>query len=351
MQPLHPNTASSGTSPVAHPDTVQVTPHPDRESDHLSPVQRADAPPRGDDAPEVPVATSILPHADAAAVAVEGVRLERPARILLGWLSDNEAHLMQTGRRPDVTLTPAQQAAILSARAAVAARLEGIDQTGIVTSAPATIDEHLSCLRQQPALASLFAQNEVALVDLQRVCALQPHVFVDYADERVASLDPNDSLAIARLTLPLSVSTVLHPSFDSARPICTISARNPNLRVVGMNVQAQPGALVVSYAVAVTASFLSVARLNGRYILVDGYHRAAGLLRRGITKVPALVREASSIEQLGLPPTGLLPSSVYLGSRPPILLDYIDDTVSVDTRLPTTVKLVVLQAIEATHNS
>lgn len=77
---------------------------------------------------------------------------------------------------------------------------------------------------------------------------------------------------------------------------------------------------------------LSVARIQGRYFLRDGYHRAYGFLSNGIYVVPAFVREFGATEQLGIP-AGMLPTGAWLGDRPPFLPDYIDDAVSAEVRL------------------
>jgi hypothetical protein len=90
---------------------------------------------------------------------------------------------------------------------------------------------------------------------------------------------------------------------------------------------------------------MQVAGLAGRYFLRDGYHRAYGLLNAGITHVPALVKDFGSFEEIALPP-GMLPQAAYLGERPPMLPDYLDDVLAADTSIPVTQKMVVVQALE-----
>src|SRR5216684_2023100 len=92
--------------------------------------------------------------------------------------------------------------------------------------------------------------------------------------------------------------------------------------------QAPQGPPVLGFSVAIVTSFVRIARYRERYILVDGYHRAHGFLRRGIKVVPAFVSEVHSFESLGLPPVGMLPQDAYLGDRPPLLADYLTDEVS-----------------------
>jgi len=84
---------------------------------------------------------------------------------------------------------------------------------------------------------------------------------------------------------------------------------------------------------------------SGRYFLRDGYHRAYGLLAAGINLAPALVRDYATIEEANMP-AGLLSPSTYLGTRPPLLGDYLDSSVAADTSVPVMTKMVVVQAIE-----
>ena len=111
------------------------------------------------------------------------------------------------------------------------------------------------------------------------------------------------------------------------------------------NGQVQRGVVVFGFAVGVYSSFLQVAVYRGRFLLHDGYHRAYGFLTRGISRVPAIVKEFPTFDAMRLPP-GLLPQDAYLGVRPPFLTDYLDETVPAAVELPATQKVVVIQALE-----
>jgi hypothetical protein len=102
----------------------------------------------------------------------------------------------------------------------------------------------------------------------------------------------------------------------------------------------------MGFSVAIATSFVQVARFQGLFLLRDGYHRAFGLLRRGISVVPAFVLDFG-LQELGLP-SGMLPQGAYLGDRPPILPDYLDDSVSADVMLPATQKMIVVHGMELT---
>jgi hypothetical protein len=262
-------------------------------------------------------------------------------------MTPEEAALTQAGRRQDLSPTADQESAAESARNAVAARHPGVNQTGLLTALPAELTEYVALLHANEAFAPLNAEGwDVQLVDLARVCAIQPTVFTEQAVSRVEQVDKADLTSVAAITVPIPTPTPLDAQFDPARNAWVFASPNPNLRIAGQfGLQLQGGVPGFGFAIAIGTSFLQVAELDGRFLLRDGYHRAYGLLRRGVTRVPALVRAFPSYEALALPP-GLLQQAAYLGDRPPVLTDYLDDDVSADVTLPATQKIIVVQGLE-----
>ena len=276
------------------------------------------------------------------------VRLERPARVLLGWLPPERGELLMVSNRADVELTDEQRARVCQAHDAVAARPVGIDQTGLVSALPPELAGHLARLQANPAAVRMRQEGwEVAMVDLERVVAFQPLVFTDTAVERVASVDPDDLEAIAELTLPIDYTIPITWQYDQLRQSYIVTSPDPNLKVLG-NFNPTPqetrGMPAFGFLVGVSAPFLQVARFQGRCLLRDGYHRAFGLLSRGISRVPAFVRDFDTLENLA--PAGMLPHSAWLGSRPPVLRDYHDDLVAESVRWAAQRKMVIVQALE-----
>jgi hypothetical protein len=51
-----------------------------------------------------------------------------------------------------------------------------------------------------------------------------------------------------------------------------------------------------TFFVSMGASYIQVARYQGRSFLRDGYHRAVGLLRAGVSQVPAVVIDAPTFQ-------------------------------------------------------
>jgi hypothetical protein len=276
-------------------------------------------------------------------------RIVRTARSLIGWMPAEQAERVQHGNRADLTISEEAVQRAKAARQTVAARGSGIDQNGVISPAPAALEEHINALRQHPAAAAYFAEGwQVALADLRRVCAVQPNVFVDHAVDRVRDVEPMDVRSIAAVSLPLPGPSELAAQFDANRSVWLFSAPNPNLRIMGhFSTQVQPGVAAFGFVVAISPSYLQVARFQGRFFLRDGNHRAVGFLERGIFVVPVFTRELGDLDSLGLP-AGMLPQGAYLGERPPRLPDYLDDAVSIQVQLPAFQKMVVIQGLEVT---
>lgn len=281
---------------------------------------------------------------------------KRKARALVGWLPPEEGALWLAGRDPRAATDAALVLRVNQSRAAVASRPPLIELPGAVLPLPTDTDAHIAAFAAHPWGARILADTgKPMLVDLTRIRAMQPVVNIEDARTRVAGVDPNNLASIAALTIPLPPADPVEipAMFDSHKQAHILASPNPNLRVMaqlgGFPIDLGPGIRVAGFgfAVALMPSVLNVVGISGRYFLVDGYHRAIGLLESGITQVPALVRECGSTQEAGTP-AGMLPADIFLGDRPPLLPDYLDDTVSAETLSPLVTKMIVIQALEVT---
>jgi hypothetical protein len=238
--------------------------------------------------------------------------------------------------------------AVKRAKAAVAARATGADPDGAITPMPAELAAHRDALIANPASKPYFDEGwDVAVVDLRRVCAIQRHVLSDDATARVADVPSADLAEIAAVALPLADKKQLAAAFDGQKQAWVFSSANPNLRIMGhVHAEVQPGMHAFGFVVTIATSFLQVARYKNRLLLRDGYHRAYGFLARGITHVPVFTRDYDSFDEMRLPAVGLSPQDTYLGERPPMLPDYMDNSVSASVVLPVTQKVVLVQGID-----
>jgi hypothetical protein len=295
-------------------------------------------------------ALSIVPPPEPRIEALPGAETLRPARVLTGWMRPDDAYRLLNSGMNGPTPAPIIET-VQRARQAVAARGGGIDQARLVTGVPAELDDHVRALQASPAAAPMHAEGwQVALVNLSRVCAFQPAVLSDQALDRVQLVNENDLASIAAVTLPLTQGDPLPVQYDPLRQAWIIVSDNQNLRIVG-NVGPMPVnhcGTGLGFGVIAGPSFMQVGRYKGRHYLRDGYHRAFGLLSRGITVVPAFVRDITAFEELMKDPRTMLPQDSYSGKQPPVLPDYLDSAVSTAVQVPATRKMIIIQALELT---
>lgn len=270
----------------------------------------------------------------------------RPARALLGWLSEKQARGYLNAQRRDAGLTEDQRHAIAQAHAQVAGRAPFDGGSAVVGPCPAMLSGHRDALYAHGRFSAMRNEGwEIAIIDLERVCVVQPMVLSE-PDPRVAAKPaPGDMAALAKITLPIPDPQVLPYQIDSAKNVALLSSPNPNLRAVGFRVQQTEQGTLLGFVVEVATSFVQVAEFGGRFVLTDGNHRAVSLLKMGITRIPALTRKHMHGEDLRLAKS-VLSAATYLGERPPRIADYWDPAVSADILVPRKKKLVMIQAVE-----
>jgi hypothetical protein len=263
--------------------------------------------------------------------------ITRPARALIGWIDPRRVDSLFAG--PDL---PAYQQAAARARAAVRARAPSVEQADVLGPLPKDAREYVTeWMAGNLNAADGSWRGEMA--DLRQVFAAQPFIFTDHVHERVSDLDENDAVSLASFTLSGRQSVPVSGQYDFTKNAYVFASPNPNLHVLGnWNGQAE-GHAIFGFAVGLVTSFMNVAVYQGRAFLCDGYHRALGLLRRGVYRVPVMVRDCIGFEDMGFP-QGMLPQDVYLGDRPPRLPDYLNDDVAVSVNRTATQKVIVIQA-------
>jgi hypothetical protein len=274
--------------------------------------------------------------------------LTRQARLLVAWMDEPEARFAVAGQT-DNPLSAEQEASIVTARASLQARPPGVDQADVIRPLPAGLADHVSQLESNPQAQRYFAEGcAPALVDLSRVCAVQPKIFTQHAAERVADARAGDVRSLAEVTLPLTPPRGLAPQYDRERQALVTNLANPNLRIVGVFAgpayDQPPGTMNLGFQVRLVQSFVKVVSAQGRYFLFDGYHRCLGLLQRGVRYCPAFVQEDVPLGTLVR--SNMLPFEVFAGDRPPVLPDYWDSAVSCAVWLPVTRRAIVVQATE-----
>jgi hypothetical protein len=269
----------------------------------------------------------------------------RPARALLGWLSDKQARGALNSQRRDVELSDEQRRSVEAARAAVATRGSFRATSPILGPCPEILRSHGAALYAHERFRAFRDEGwEIAMVDLTRVCVVQ-HTVLAESDPKITNVDSDDLAALAHITLPIPNSQPLSYQIDSQRNVAVLSSFDSNLRIAGFATQQVTRGTLMGFIVEVATSYLQVAQVGGRFVLRDGNHRAASLVRRGITRVPALFRALAHGEDLAVPKSALSPA-MYLGERPATPLDYWDPAVSTSVFVPRRRKFVLIQGLE-----
>jgi len=265
--------------------------------------------------------------------------VRRPARALVGWLSKQEVANFILGRNPAPTEDVSAEISLAARYAAsVAARPAYEPQDPRVTEGP--FADLLEEVASRPEVTANFHNLswKPAVVDLRKVLSFQKIIFTDHEGSY------HDSPAVSNLM------EICLPSIQPAPPSgaigdqdgkgFTISSLNSNLRIIGgqlgeASLSPGPGlsapvrVQAVTLFVTMGTSYLQVVHYRDRYFLRDGYHRAGGLIRNGITTVPCIYIEARSFDELQVPPGAFSYEMIY-SERPPSLTDFWDDSVSME---------------------
>jgi hypothetical protein len=265
---------------------------------------------------------------------------KRPTRLLLAYATQQEAinHLV------DAVPPSPEELAKVAARwqGATSALATGGPRPPVEPeprSLPAALEdwaERISSSAQfQFLLGSL--QPEFAMLSISRLIAIQKFVYSDANSQDAPNA--KDELGLFQLTTPEPRLTARATIKDEASLSYTMASENPNLRVGGMAESdvmvttpsgGQMPLHVFGYFATYGGPWMQVARLQGRWFLRDGYHRAYNLLQHGVDRVPCVVVSAGALADLGFVRAGFVGPEVLLGDRPPRVGDFVDDNVAVN---------------------
>lgn len=260
-------------------------------------------------------------------------------RVLIGWPGFDGAVLL-SGNNPSL-VSDEHRAKNQSAIEALQARESFPIQENIITDTGADLIEYLNEFWQQNP--NLIQEGwTVKIADLRGVCTIQPQVEITNSKERTNIQVKTDMVEIAKISIPKAIPMPLAGSFDQIKNSFVFSSPNPNLKIL-TPVNSAEG--IFGFAVGIANSFVQVVKINDRYFMRDGHHRAYGFLSNEIYFVPVLYREFNSINDMGLP-QGLFPAETLIGNKPPRLLDYFDDSVSGIAEFTRPTKVVIVQGLE-----
>jgi len=157
----------------------------------------------------------------------------------------------------------------------------------------------------------------LGIVDLRLLLAFQRRLVLNRAEPRILLPAPEDWTALVDLSFGPPKPVVC----ELVRSETTIlfHSGNPNLH---FRFSADPANPITVHG---GSPFFEVAQYRGRWFLRDGYHRAYALLCAGVFRLPAVIVEARSLEELGAVHPWFFTEEVLFSSSPPRVTDFLDD--------------------------
>lgn len=277
----------------------------------------------------------------------------QPGRTLTAWLDDEEAVACLLGRnvRKNDDLSHIHER-IAAARAARDARPPFTPLDAVVPGNHAKLAQ----LEARDDLRSGFAGIDwtVEMVDMTRVQSVQKAIRTGAIHDRIAPV-LEDPEKLFEFCLPSGRTDPPRGAFtDTDQRGFTVSSLNPNLRLAGSKVDTieivTPAGPIkvqaIMFFVNFGNSYINVARHRGRYFLRDGYHRVIGLLEAGITQVPAVVVNLGGTFDDLMPGRQTFSRTACYSDRPPMVADYLDDSVADDYQQAITRKVIRIRSEE-----
>lgn len=152
-----------------------------------------------------------------------------------------------------------------------------------------------------------------------------------------------DPLQLLKFCLPLDDSVGVRPQQINAGDALVgwqLVSRNPNLHLAGANiVQDEDEGLQVNFTIQAKTNLVQVVHYGDRYILKNGYHRAYRLMKNGVDRIPALVREGDQYADTGGMDGNFFDEDLVMSSRPPLMADF-ESEAAVNVAHPATNKVV-----------
>ena len=232
-------------------------------------------------------------------------------RELAGWDFDTYAY------RPEA-LTPEK----VSQAASIVAQRSAFEQSNVVLpSATAQLHALFASHANRPDLLSEMSGLTWSLgaVDLRSLIAFQRRLAFSPEITQPSIPVAGDWPALTALSFgpPKPVECAI--THDRSANTLILQSENPNLH---FRVTDDP-----SYPLTVHAGgpFFEVARFRDRWFLRDGYHRAYALLKAGVFEVPAVIVEATNLEELGATQPWFFSQEVLFSNAPPHVADFLND--------------------------
>lgn len=265
-------------------------------------------------------------------------QVRRKARVLAAFMSQAEA----MGFASSFALEP--QAFVDQWRARASAR--GNLATGYVAprveDVPASAAAHLAQLQRHPAFPILYKGAEFKMVELGKLVAFQHWMDTDVSDGVHGAGNSGTPAAedVLRKCLPAELvpasrTWTTTERFENRISIATYSHNN----TLGFEHAFDPSTGSAKFQITAAPNLMLVVEHSGRYILMNGYHRAWWLRSRGVEMVPVALQRGAGIAK-----PGFIQPDVLLGDRPPLVDHFLDETISMTADVRSMLRVVRISA-------
>jgi hypothetical protein len=240
-------------------------------------------------------------------------------RELAGWRFDNYEY------RPE-PLSPWRATKVIAQRAS-------FEQSNIVLAAETErLREMFTPHADRPDLLSEMSglSWSLGVIDLRPLSAFQRRLSFD---ARIAQPPAaSDWPALFALSFGSPKAVEYDAVHNRSTETLILRSDNPNLHLRVTNDPAHP------LSVHAGGPFFEVARFRNRWFLRDGYHRAYALLAAKVFFIPAVIVEATTIEELGANQPWFFSEEILFSHAPPRVADFLDDDLVLEYDRPALIK-------------
>jgi hypothetical protein len=247
------------------------------------------------------------------------------------------------------TKPPEEVNALIKACRAAALRKEVPDLEAKTMEIPAEADGLLSEIKRDERLPTTVEMWKWSFreVQIDKLVCIQRYVDIPYADEVSGRLDLGTVEGRIKFCLTDEFRSVRSEIFAVPKDhLFAIKGEGNDMRVVrsGATLDAKTGDRTVSFTVGWGNPFVQVAKLRGRYILKNGYHRAFALRKRGLEYLPCILLEIDAYGDLECkgPPTYFSEKSI-MGAHPPLFASFFDPEIAPPMKMNSFANVVVIR--------
>jgi hypothetical protein len=176
----------------------------------------------------------------------------------------------------------------------------------------------------------------LGVVNLRSLIAFQRRLSFDTRIAQPVIPAPDDWDALLKLSFGPPKSIEHEAVHERASDAIILRSDNPNLHLRVTNDPATP--LIVHAG----SPFFEVARFRNRWFLRDGYHRAYALLKANVYEVPAVIVEATTLEELGANKSWFFAEEFLFSSNPPRVVDFLNEDLVIEYDRPPLIKTVII---------